>query len=53
MNWFMTIGHKLSWETNQLGDQLLELENQLPICLVNKFLDSIKNIILLKERLSL
>ena len=51
MNWFTTTGHKLFWETNQLGAPLLELENQLPICLESKFMDSIKSITLLKERL--
>ena len=53
MNWFMTTGHKLFWETNQLGAPLLELENQLPICHANKFMDFIKSITLLKEQLFL
>ena len=53
MNWFMTTGHKPFWVINQLGVPLLELENQLLICLENKFMDFIKSITLLKEQLSL
>ena len=53
MNWFMTTGHKLFWVTNQLGVQLLELENQLPICLESKFMDFTKSITHLKEQLFL